>query len=379
MAKIIKKHSKKALILVIAFLLVVGYFSISSSQAATITNREVRISDSRPSQTGVIYDFLGDTSEVTTKCIRMRFCTSADTNGTCTVPTGLDTTSATKETTGWNVFNPANWTIDNTTNGDVKLTSTTGENGGNSSSWVIGNITNPSTANTTFYVWINTYANTDCSTGPIDNGVVAFATVSGVTVSATILESLSFSVSGVTADNCPITGSASKINTTPTAVSYGTVNTEDFYDGCQSLTVSTNANSGYTVTIQETDQLTDPSTGSQIPDGNCDGSCNETTSAPWNTDTNNGFAYCMKDINGDAAATAQPVNWASSKQCGNASQSFMIIPEKNVDNPDTADIMKSNEPVSGDNSYVGFRLSVDAAQQAGSYSTTIIYVATPRY
>jgi len=379
MAKIIKKYSQKALILVIAILFVVGYFSVSSSWAATITNREVRISDSRPSQTGVIYDFLGDTSATTTKCIRMRFCTSADTGGSCTVPTGMSTTSATKETAGWNVFNPANWEINNATNGDVKLTSTTGENGDTNSSWVIGTITNPSTANTTFYVWINTYSNTDCSTGPIDNGVVAFATVSGVTVSATILESLSFSVAGVTSDNCTITGGASKITTTATAVPYGTVNTEDFYDGCQSLTVSTNANNGYTVTVQETDQLTDPSTNNQIPDGTCDGGCSETTSAAWNTDTNNGFAYCMDDITGDAAATAQPVNWASSKQCGGASQSFMINPEKNVDSPDTADIMKSDGPVSGDNSYIGFRLSVDAAQEAGSYSTTIVYVATPRY
>ncbi|MFN3301523.1 MAG: hypothetical protein ACK413_00635 [Patescibacteria group bacterium] len=373
MAKIIKV--KKALILAILFLFLIGYWLIPKSKAATILEREVRISDSRPSKTGVIYDFQGDTSASTVKCIRMRFCTSPDTSGSCTTPTGLDTTSATKETTGWNVFHPENWTINNTTNGDLKLTYATGEPGGDDSSWVVGNITNPSTADTTFYVWINTYNNTDCSSDPVDDGVVAFATVSGVEVSAKVLETLTFSVYGVAANDCPTTGGTKKTSTS-TTVPFGTVDPNSFYDGCQDLRVSTNAGNGYDVTIGETDQLT--SGPNQIPDGNCDGSCSETDAAPWANPNNNGFGYCMKDQPGYGnAASEADANWGT-YYCGAATQYFKIIPDTGENEP-RVKIMNSSSTASDDRSYIGFRLSVDAAQPAGSYSTTIVYVVTPRY
>ena len=175
-----KKAWKKILILATIFTIVI--FSSSSLKAATISNREVRITDSRPSQSGVIYDFSGDTSNVTIKCIRMRFCTLPD--GLCLLPNGLETTSAIKISTGWNVFNPDNWQINNSVNGDVKLTSSSGENGGNSSSWVIGNIKNPSSSGT-FYIRVNTYEDSNC-TIPQDFGIFSFSIISGIGVSVTI-------------------------------------------------------------------------------------------------------------------------------------------------------------------------------------------------
>ncbi len=374
MMRTIKKSYQKFLILAILILFFVGYWLIPQTKAATITEREVRITDSRPSQTGVTYDFQGDTSNSTVKCIRMRFCTSADTGGSCTIPTGMDTTSATKVTTGWNVFNQANWTLDNSTNGDLKLTYATGEAGGDDSSWVVGNIKNPSNSGT-YYVWLNTYNNTDCSTDPVDNGVVAFAIVEAVTVSAKVLETLTFSVNGVSADNCPTTG-GTKRTSTATTVPFGTVDPDSFYDSCQDLRVGTNAGNGYDVTVGETDQL--KSDSYQINDGNCDGSCSETTAAPWSNPNNNGFGYCLKDQPGygDAAQTADS-NWGT-YYCGATTQYFKIIPDTGENEP-RVNIMKSLEPVSDDRIFIGFRLSVDAAQPAGSYSTTIVYVATPKY
>jgi hypothetical protein len=178
--EIMKKAWKKILILATIFTVII--FSSSSLKAATISNREVRITDSRPSQSGVIYDFSGDTSNVTIKCIRMRFCTLPD--GLCLLPNGLETTSAIKISTGWNVFNPDNWQINNSVNGDVKLISSSGENGGNSSSWVIGNIKNPSSSGT-FYIRVNTYEDSNC-TIPQDFGIFSFSIISGIGVSVTI-------------------------------------------------------------------------------------------------------------------------------------------------------------------------------------------------
>lgn len=372
MVKIIKK------VVILLLILLGSYFVLSSLKAATIDHREVRLSDSRPSSSS-IYDFSGDTTATTTRCIKVQFCMSADRSLSCIAPPGLNVDSGQIYDSSpytWNVFHSTNWTYTPISGGnpnDFKLTYTTGENGGTGSSWVVSNITNPDPEGT-FYAWIDTYSDVDC-TGEIDNGVVAFAIVSGVEVSATVSESLTFSINGVHSDECPTTGGIKK-DSTPRSIPFSTVNVEAFYDICQNLMVSTNASYGYDVTIGETDQLTSGS--NQIPDGNCDGGCDENTAGSWATATNNGFGYCMKDQPGygDAASTADS-NWAT-HYCGATSQYFKINPDTG-ENELRVEIMKSNQAVSDDRSYIGFRLSVDAAQPAGTYTTTIVYVATPRY
>lgn len=192
MSEKIKKTGRFAVVFGVIMALVGMYFLIPQARAAQMSSRNVTISDPRTSRTGVTFDFQGTTTASTTRCIQMVFCTTA--TGSCTTPSGLSTTSATKSTTGWNVFNEANWTLDNSTNGTLKLTYATGENGGTNSSWVVSNITNPSSAST-YFVRLNTYSDTSCST-QIDYGVVAFAIVSsGVSVSATVAETLTFSIS----------------------------------------------------------------------------------------------------------------------------------------------------------------------------------------
>lgn len=382
MAKIIKKHSKKAFILVMAILFVVGYFSISLGRAATITTREVRISNSTPSASA-IYDFLGTTTIAAnnTLCIKVRFCNSADTSLACTTATGINVDSgAIYDTTPytWFVFTSSLWTYAAIAGGDTndfKLTYITGQSGGVSSSWVVSGITNPTNASgETNYAWINTYGNIDCATTPVDNGVVAFATVPAITASATVLETLTFTVGDMGA-TCLADhgGSGTDRDATPTTIPFGTVTAEAFYNGCQTLTVSTNATNGYDVTIGESDQLTYGS--EQIADGTCDGVCSETTVAPWDTATNNGFGYCMKDSTGDGAATAD-TEWAT-EGCGDASEGFKIIPD--TGQPETRNSIMSSIAEVADVAEIDYSLSVDATQPAGTYNTTITYIVTPTY
>jgi hypothetical protein len=371
MSKQIKKSSKKVIILGLISVLIGSFFLIQKIGAASISSREVRISSSIPSAAAT-YDFLGTTTASTTKCIRMRFCTSPDINGSCTGPTGLNTTGASKSTTGWNIFNQANWTFASVAANEAKFTYVTGENGGAASSWVVNSITNPSSAGS-FYVWLNTYNNVDCASSPIDDGVVATAAVTGVTVSATVVEALTFTVAEVDSGTCTVSGGTNK-TTTASTVPFGTVNADAFYNGCQSLTVATNAGSGYDVTVGETDQLTSGS--NQIADGACDGTCTESTEAAWATGGNNGFGYCMDDVSGDAAQTAD-AGWGTN-YCGASPQYFKIIADTG-ESEVKQNIMQSAGAVSGDSAYVGFRLSVDAAQQPGTYSNTVSYIVTPRY
>lgn len=211
-----------------------------------------------------------------------------------------------------------------------------------------------------------------------DAGDMKVAIISGVTVSATIDETLTFSVNAVTTGNCPDfdNTAGNEVGTTATTVPYSTISTETFYDACQDLRVGTNASGGYSVTVQETDQLT--SGANQIADGTCDGACSDSAENQWATASNNGFGYCMDDqaTFGDGSATAD-AGWGTNG-CDDADTYFKTIADAGASETAQA-IMSSATGVSDDRSFVGLRLTADAAQAAGTYTTTIVYIATPTY
>ena len=209
-----------------------------------------------------------------------------------------------------------------------------------------------------------------------DTGTMKVAIITGVTVSATVAETLTATVAGVTTGNCTVAG-GSEIDTSgdATTIPFSTVNSDTFYDACQSLSVATNASDGYSATVQETDQLTNGSLD-QIADGTCDGACTDSAEGAWATAGNNGFGYCADDYNGDGAATAD-AGWGTNG-CGAGTQNFKTIADAGA--AETAQvIMSSDAPVSNDQTYIGYRLTVDGAQPAGTYSNTIVYIVTPAY
>ena len=109
--------------------------------------------------------------------------------------------------------------------------------------------------------------------------------------------------------------------------------------------------------------------------GTCDGACNLTTPNAWATATNNGYAICMDDTIGDAAATANAGWDTAAEQCGGATQKFELIADlSGSQTPST--IMQSAVGVSVDRSLIGWRLSADAAQAAGAYTGTADYITT---
>jgi len=192
MAKTIKKHGKITLIIGLMIMLVAMYLAVPTGKAADLNNREVKISDSRPSQTGVDYDFEADESTATDLyCLKVEFCDAA--TGSCNAPSGMNWDSPDLGTAGdWANLTPGNWGINATdTTWITATTVVASEQLGTDGSWVFGNITNPS-ATTTAFARLTTYSNQDCSTGEEDSGVVAFAIIGGITVTATVAETLTF-------------------------------------------------------------------------------------------------------------------------------------------------------------------------------------------
>ena len=209
-----------------------------------------------------------------------------------------------------------------------------------------------------------------------DSGNALVAIIEGVTVSVTVVESLTFSMAGVTAGSCTgDTGSPSVIDTSgnPTTIPFGSISTSNaFFAACQLLSVSTNANSGYALTSEENTSL--KSGSNTISDTVCDSACSESTGSAWATSTNNGLGHFCENINGTPCAAAGTSNY----------RQFACRGADAVCNPGTGaetiqNLMTTNAPANNNQSKVHFKLSLSPVQQAGTYSNTVTYIATPTY
>jgi hypothetical protein len=149
--------------------------------AARLSNTSTTISDSRPSTNNVnyVFDWSGSSAN-NIRCINIQFCTTE--NNVCNSPVGIVTTGAIKGSfTG---LTAANWTLNNTTNGTLKLTNAAGEVPLANISLNLQNINNPSSAGV-FFSRINTYSDIAC-TNEVDWTKSNFNIQAGTTVSVTI-------------------------------------------------------------------------------------------------------------------------------------------------------------------------------------------------
>lgn len=203
------------------------------------------------------------------------------------------------------------------------------------------------------------------------------AIVDGVSVSVTVPSLLVFQVLGVAGADCPI---VSAINSSATSIDYGTIAQEDFNNACQKLRIGTNAADGYVVTVQTAQLLTSGS--DTITKGACDGTCSDTTAAAWadtvNTttgDTNDGFGYCMKNVLGNGATEADAA-WGTN-YCGAGSTYFKTA--ANAGASEVARAILSSATRALDVANIEYRLNVSPDQPEGTYTTTVVYVATPQF
>jgi len=188
-------------------------FFMSRTSAALLGNsttpRSIQFSRSDVSATGVsaIVNFYATS---TAQSIVIDFCGASPIIGTaCTAPTGMATSSPTITTVsgGGNVQGGGAWTVVSGSAGTLKLAKGSGSaiSALSSNSFQINNIQNPSSTGA-FYARITTYAQaawTDGATayssptvpgGYADYGGVALYTVSAISISATVQETLTFCV-----------------------------------------------------------------------------------------------------------------------------------------------------------------------------------------
>ena len=229
----------------------------ATTYAAQITSRSLTLkagaTDGGSKPGGVVnhaFAFSLPTSG-TVGSIKFEYCTTAANSvafPACTMPTGLDTTSATLSSqTGATGF-----TIVNTTNGSPYITrSASSITGPLSVTYQLNTVTNPTSTNgETFFVRISSYATTNATGGTTDTGTVAAATNRPIIVSGTMPESLVF----CTGEAVGLTTGVPDCSTVTTgSITFDQLFSPTDTASTQSqMAASTNAGAGYAITVNGT-------------------------------------------------------------------------------------------------------------------------------
>lgn len=210
----------------------------------------------------------------------------------------------------------------------------------------------------------------------IDTSAGKIAVVEAVRVTATVDPSLTFIIDvgtslGVGSTACGNASTpflANAANTTPTAVSYGSLTVGAFNNLAQRLSCLTNANNGYVVTVFQDSKMINKSTGITIPDTTCDGGgCTYTTAQPWTTNnTTSKWGYTLQNMStGVTSTTFSYTNGYKAFGTGFGQ---------------AQEIMRNNStPASTERAYICYRLTVSNSQQAGNYENKLTYTATSTF
>lgn len=207
-----------------------------------------------------------------------------------------------------------------------------------------------------------------------NTGQTMVAILPQVTVTAAIDSTLIFTVAGV-ASGQAVNSTTTSTTTSATAISYGTLNPGTIYTAAQDLTVTTNAQNGFVVTVHE-DQNLLSSNGADIDtfkDGN-----NTATPALWtaplatlgneNTYGHFGVTSDDTDLNAGEFTSAGGNKWAG-----------------NFFSTTTRAIFSNAGPADGTTqdkgkARIGYQVQVSALQEAATdYSNHLIYVCTPTF
>jgi hypothetical protein len=358
-----------------AIVLLVSQFGLlygQTADAAQITARKLTLvagaTDQGSKPGGVVkhqFDFTLPTTG-SMGSIKFQYCTTA--GGTCILPTGLLTTSATLGIqTGATGF-----TINNTTNGTPYITrSAASVTGPQVVQYRLDNITNPTTTNSAFYVRISTYLSTDITGSSIDTGNVAASTATQIVLTGTMPESLIFCTGGLILN----TGGVPDCST----ASSGSIlfnqlfSPTDTATASSQMAASTNAGSGYAISVYGTTLASGANTIAAM-----------TTSGPGVRGTKQ-FGMNLK---ANTVATSNPIVGSEIAPISNGTnyRGEPLIGYSSVDNfkfnsgDSVADSANGGAGGTDIQTYTAsYIANVPGSQPAGTYTTTLTYICTPTF
>jgi len=235
--------------------------------AAPISAASATLSDSTVAASGVTYTVAFTASSTAIRAIKFQFRTTPSSGGA--KPTNLTLTSAALgSATGTagsttDLVGTSSWSLGTSSaaSGDLSIAGATQYSPGGNATYSVAltTITNNTDANDcdsisnseSCYIRITTYSD-QAMTTPIDSGVVSYTVAANTTVTATVDPSLTFTIGGVTSqaslstnDSHAGCGSSADVVATATSIPFGNMRPASYVCGQQSLAVATNASGGY--------------------------------------------------------------------------------------------------------------------------------------
>lgn len=321
---------------------------VQPAGAAQLTPRKLTLTSSAPSaQTTYTFNVTTATT-ATIQSIDVQICLAP--SGTCNIPTGFTVTG---DAFGSTTFSGA-WTNSAATPGHLRLTATgaSSTTTGTAKNFSWTSVTNGSNANESFYGRITTYSDTAYTT-PVDTGNVGASTAQQITVNATVDESLIFCVG-----TASTTQGVNCTNMTGTTVALGTLSASSTNTGTSLFTVSTNAASGYAVTV----------TGNTLTSGG-----NTVTAMGGTTSTIGTSQFginLVANTTPSVGAARQGPGSGAATASYNTANSFKFLSTDTI--ASTASAANSDF-----NTFtVSYMANIAGNQASGSYTTTLTYVCT---
>lgn len=301
--------------------------------------------------------------------IKFEYCTTA--SGTCTMPTGLVTTSATLSGTQ---VGATGFTIGTSSpaNGAPYITRTAASvTAGTALQYTLVGVHNPTAANTTFYVRIATYTSTDRSGSPTDTGSVAASTANPIVLTGTMPESLIFctgatvTTSGGVPDCSTATSGNINFNQLFSPVDTATATSQ--------MAASTNATGGYNITISGPTLTSGSNTIAAMSFATVGvrGTSQFGLNLKANTTTTSNPA-----VGTEIAAASNGTSLRGQAATGyNTVDTFKFVSGDSVANSANG----GAGPTDAQIYTVSYIANVSGSQLAGSYTTTLTYVCTATF
>lgn len=345
-------------------------------QAATLTNRSATVSSSAGSASGVTYTLkfnAGTAGNVGS--VQFEICDSPLETVPCAASAspGVNSNGASLAAgTLAGTFGGTNWSTPIWTRGaqtgpgasgtSVRFSASAQTNVATSdqATVTLTNVVNPTGDNQKYYLRITTYSDTGWTT-EVDFGGIALSTAQQITVSGTMPESLVFCV-GTSGTDCT--------NITGNSVDLGTFSPTSTNTGISLMSVSTNATSGYAITINGTTLTSGANTiaamGAQsLNSAACLPSCTSTTGT--------------SQFGSNVRANTTPSVGAnvSGSGTGTGSGGYNTVNSFRFFNGDT--VAGAAGPTAANlftNSYI---VNVAGDQAAGTYTATMTYICTATF
>jgi hypothetical protein len=348
----LKFRKAAGLAFIIAIVVMPLIYRVAIVNGANFTNASLSISDSRPSQTAVNYNFAFTTSVTTAiKQLDIQICTTA--TGTCTAPSGFS--SGTPTIGSDNLAGTGRTTTAPTANAFRIVVTTPASQATQAVTVNFTGVTNPDSAST-WYARITTYSDTGSTV--IDGTTpIAFATTTGVAASVTVDPSLTFAVNGL-ASGQTVNSLATNVTTTSSTIPFGTITTSTNGIAGHSLVVTTNAGSGYTVYIKYTGQLT--SGANTIADHTGTNAAPTVFTSPGTAS----FGYTTESTS--LSGTGDRFNAGSTNKYAAHTTSNL-------------EVARATTAVSSDTTKIGYQVGISGTTPAGTYTSTVVLTATPTY